>query len=262
MCAIDARNGRRGERRLRPRAGCPYVTVDRIVDEAPLEPGVVAADPDQRLRTRDRRLTALLAGFAALVACTQLGAIFFAPLIKRSPELLLALSSRMRHLLFAVPAGINPVAYAAIGFARLSVAAWLCYGIGRDYGDRGVAWLERQVQGDTPATFRWLQRAADKAGPLLVFLMPGSNIVCVLVGQRKMPRERFALWVSLGISFRLIWLWIAARLFDSELKTVLTYIEKYQWWLVAAFFVISMLQGARKAAKNPSPPRLPRPPRS
>jgi membrane protein DedA with SNARE-associated domain len=225
-----------------------------------LEPSIVAPVAPHRPGRRDTRLTSLLAAFAVLVACTQIGAIFFAPLIKRSPELLLALSSRMRHLLFAVPAGINPVAYAAIGFVRLSAAAWLCYSIGRDYGDRGVAWLERQVQGDTPATFRWLQRAADRAGPLLLFLMPGSNIVCVLVGQRKMPRERFALWVSLGIAFRLIWLWIAARLFDSELKTVLTYIEKYQWWLVAAFFVISMLQGARKASNNPTGGKLPRPP--
>lgn len=232
------------------------------MDEAPLERIEAAADPDIRTG-RDRRLALLLGGFAALIACTQLGAIFFAPLIKRSPELLLALSSRMRHLLFAVPAGINPVAYAVIGFVRISAAAWLCYAIGRDYGDRGVAWLERQVQGDTPATFRWLQRAADRAGPLLVFLMPGSNIVCVLVGQRKMPRQRFALWLSLGITFRLIWLWIAARLFDSELKSILKYIERYQWWLVAGFFVISMLQGARKASKGGSASaKLPPPPPS
>lgn len=205
---------------------------------------------------RDRRLAYLVSAFAALVACTQVGAIIFPTLIKRSPTLLLALSSRMRHLLFAVPAGINPFGYAIVGFLRLSVAAWVCYGLGYFYGDRGVLWLERQVQGDTPATFRWLQRTADRAGGALLFFMPGSNIVCVLVGQRKMRRERFALWLSLGITFRLIWLWIAAKLFDSELQRILKFIEKYQWWLVVAFFVITVLQGARKAAKNgPAQPR-------
>jgi membrane protein DedA with SNARE-associated domain len=233
-----------------------------IVDEAPLEQpsaSPVPTAPTDPIMPggRDRRLRYLLAAFAALVACTQIGAIIFPTLIKRSPAALLALSSRMRHLLFAVPADINPIAYAVIGFARLSLAAWVCYALGYFYGDRGVAWLERQVQGDTPATFRWLQRAADKGGPPLVFFMPGSNIVCVLVGQRKMHPHRFGLWLSLGIAFRLGWLWIAARLFDSELRTILNFIEKYQWWLVAAFFVISMLQGARKAAKNPPPSRRP-----
>jgi len=252
------------ERQLRPRAGCPYVTVDRIVDEAPLDPitDPTAAAELEASSGRDKRLALLVGGFVALVACTQLGAIFFAPLVKRSPELLLGLSSRMRHLLFAVPAGINPISYSVIGFVRLSIAAWICFLLGTNYGDRGVAWLEKQVQGDTPAIFRWLQRMADRAGPALVFFMPGSNIVCVLVGQRQMTRRRFGTWLSLGLVFRLAWLWVAARLFDSELKTVLEYIEKYQWWLVAAFFLISVLQSARKAAKNQptSRPKLPKPP--
>ena len=234
------------------------------MDEAPLDPLTdpsAAAELDA-IRGRDKRLTLLIGAFVVLVACTQVGSIIAPSLVKRSPELLLALSSRMRHLLFAVPADVNPVAYAVIGFVRISIAAWICFLLGTHYGDRGVAWLERQVQGDTPATFRWLQRMADKAGPALVFLMPGSNIVCVLVGQRKMSSRSFGTWVSLGIAFRLGWLWIAARLFDSELKKALDFIEQYQWWLVAGFFVISMLQGARKAAKNQSPPRggLPKPP--
>ena len=233
-----------------------------MVDNAQGEP---IADPFAAAPTgepvvaarRDMRLGGLVAAFATLVACSQVGSIIFPTLIKRSPTLLLALSSRMRHLLFAVPAGINPLGYAIVGFLRLSIAAWVCYGLGYFYGDRGVLWLERQVQGDTPATFRWLQRAADRAGPLLTFLMPGSNIVCVLVGQRKMTRERFAIFVSAGIAFRLVWLWIAARVFESELKSILKFIDKYQWWLVVGFFAITVLQGAVKAARNGPP--APRP---
>lgn len=203
------------------------------------------------------RLAYLIAAFTALVACTQVGAIIFPTLIKRSPTLLLALSSRMRHLLFAVPAGINPIGYSVVGFMRLSAAAWVCFALGYFYGDRGVAWLERQVKGDTPTTFRWLQRAADRAGGPLTFLMPGSNIVCVLVGQRKMTPRRFGIWISFGIAFRLLWLWIAARLFDIELKRILGWVEKYQWWLVAAFFLLSIVQSARKATNSPPPSPMP-----
>jgi hypothetical protein len=211
--------------------------------------------------TRDMRLAYLVGAFVALVACTQVGAIIFPTLIKRSPELLIALSSRMRHLLFAVPAGINPIAYSVIGFLRLSAAAWVCYGLGYFYGDRGVTWLEKQVQGDTPANFRWLQRAADRAGSPLTFFMPGCYFVCVIVGQRKMDARRFGTWLSLGIAFRLGWLWIAARLFDTELKKILGWIEKYQWWLVAAFFLVTVVQSARKASTNrPPTPPLPPPP--
>lgn len=225
------------------------------------EPATSPALPDQA--GRDRRLAWLLAAFAVLVACTQVGAITAPTLVKDSPELLLALSSRIRHLLFAVPAGINPVAYTLIAFVRLGAAAWLCYSLGRHYGDRGMAWIERQVQGDTPATFRWLQRAADKGGPALVFFMPGSNIVCALVGQRRMPVQVFGLCLTAGIAFRLAWVWAAARAFDSELKSILDWIERYQWWLVGAFFVITVLQSARKsasAAKSGAPPPLPPPP--
>ncbi len=233
----------------------PHVTVVRIVDEFPRVPADTLAVSNSS--GRDPRLRRLVAAFVALLACTQVGAIFFAPLIKGSPTLLLALSSRMRHLLFAVPAGINPFAYAVVGFSRLAAAASVCFALGYFYGDRGVAWLERQMQGDTPASFRWLQRAADRGGAPLVFFFPGSNIACVLVGQRKMNPRRFGFWLSLGIAFRLAWLWLAAELFDSQLKTILKYIEKYQWWLVAAFFLVSVLQSMRKAAKNPPSSPLP-----
>jgi membrane protein DedA with SNARE-associated domain len=203
---------------------------------------------------RDRRLMLLVSAFAGLVVCTQVGSIIAPSLVKHNPALVLALSSRIRHLLFAVPAGINPVAYAVIGFLRISAAAWLCYAIGYWYGDRGFRWLERQAGGEPPATLRWLQKAAQSAGGPLVVFMPGSNIVCALVGQRRMPMRRFAMWLSLGLAFRLAWVWVAARTFDTQLKKALDWIEKYQWWLVAAFFLVSVVQSARRASAPPPPP--------
>jgi len=216
----------------------------------------IAGLENENLGRRDRRLVLLLSSFAALVACTQVGSIIAPSMVKHSPALVLALSSRIRHLLFAVPANVNPVAYAVIGFLRISAAAWLCYAIGYWYGDRGFRWLERQAGGEPPATLRWLQRMASSAGGPLVLFMPGSNIVCALVGQRRMPARRFAFFVSMGIAFRLVWVWVAARAFDTQLKHALDWVEKYQWYLVSAFFVVSIVQSARRASA-PTPPSMP-----
>lgn len=200
----------------------------------------------------DKRLRLLVGCFIALVACGQISAILAPRLVNHYPSLLLALSSRIRHLLFTSAAGINPVAYSLIGFARIFVAAWLCYVLGYFYGDRGFRWLEAQSGGKPPATLTWLQRAADRAGWLIVVLMPGSNLVCALVGQRRMPRRTFGACISIGIAFRLTWVWIAAQHFKPELERALKWIEKYQWWLVIGFLGLSFVQSAFKASRNGS----------
>ena len=210
------------------------------------EPGRDAA------RGPDRRLRLLVGLFVALVACTQVGSITAPTLVNSHPQLLLGLSSRIRHLLFAVAKGINPIAYSIVGFVRISAAGWLCYTLGYHYGDRGFRWLESQSGDRPPAALSWLQKAADRAGWLLVVAMPGSNIVCVLVGQRRMSKQRFGAMLTLGVAFRLVWVWVAARQFESELKRALEWIEKYQWWLVIGFLALSFLQSARKASRNVS----------
>lgn len=204
----------------------------------------VVQDP----RSRDRRLAFLVACFGVLITATNVGSIMAPTIVKSSPELLLALSSRIRHLLFAVPAGINPVAYSVIGFTRLALAASLCFALGHGYGARGMMWMERQLGAETPATFRLLQRAADRYGGLMVVIMPGSNIVCALVGYRRMRTKVFAVCLSAGIAFRLAWVWLAAKRFERQLEVALDWIDRYQWWLVGAFLALTFLQSWRKSA--------------
>ncbi len=206
---------------------------------------------------RDRRLAFLVACFGVLVTATNVGSIMAPTIVQRSPELLLALSSRIRHLLFAVPAGINPISYSVIGFTRLFAAGALCYALGHGYGNRGMRWVERQFADQTPATFRWMQRGADRFGPLLVVVMPGSNIVCALVGYRRMRPVVFAVCLSAGIAIRLAWVWVAAKQFEDQLKTALDWIDQYQWWLVGAFFAVTFLQSWRRAAASQGPPSSP-----
>jgi hypothetical protein len=92
--------------------------------------------------------------------------------------------------------------------------------------------------------------AADRAGGALVVLMPGSNIVCALVGLRGMRRGAFGAYLSLGIALRLAWVWIAARQFESQLKSALDWIEQYQWWLVGGFLLLTFLQSWRRNART------------
>ena len=199
---------------------------------------------------KDRRLPLLLGTFAVLVAMSNIGSFSAPALIRREPALLLALSSRMRHLLFAVPAGINPIAYAVVPVLRLSAAAVLCFVLGYWYGDRGAGWLERQLGDDKPATLRWIEKGMDRFGWLMVLLMPASNVVCALAGYRRMNPRRFVAFLLAGIAFRLAWIWVAAKQFESQLETALDWIDKYQWWLVAGFFGITLVQSFRRAARQ------------
>jgi membrane protein DedA with SNARE-associated domain len=170
-------------------------------------------------------------------------------MVNRNPELLIALSARIRHLLFVVPAGINELAYWSLGFSRMFVAALLCFAFGYWYGERGMTWLERQLEGQEPATFRWIRRGVDRAGWALLLAFPGSNIVCALVGLRRMPPRRFAALLTLAVAIRLVWVRIAAEVFDDQLQTILRWIDRYQWYLVGAFLVLTIVQSSIKTAR-------------
>jgi hypothetical protein len=195
---------------------------------------------------RDRRLVLLVSAYVALYAAANVGSVLAPHLVRHDPTLLLALSARIRHLLFAVPAGISPLAYAAVGFVRLLAAAVVCYLLGRWFGARGFAWLDRQLGEARPATLRWLETATDRAGWLAVVLLPGSNIVCALVGHRRQSPKVFASLISVGIALRLWWVWVAAQHFRSPLHTALGQIDRYQWWLMGGFLALSVLQALRR----------------
>ncbi len=197
---------------------------------------------------RDARLQLLIGVYVLLYAAANVGSVMAPRIVERNPELLLALSSRIRHLLFAVPAGVSPGLYGLIGFIRIVVAGTVCFLLGRWYGTRGFAWLDRQLGDQRPAALRWIEAATDRVGPLFVFLMPGSNIVCALVGHRRMAPRLFFSLMALGTVARLWWVWLAADHFESELKDALGWISRYQWWLVGGFFALTVFQAWRRGA--------------
>jgi membrane protein DedA with SNARE-associated domain len=165
-------------------------------------------------------------------------------LVDERPRLVLMLSSRNRNLFGSVPY-IDLFSYSMIGFTRVLIAGIALYFVGRWYGTKALGWVEGNM-GELPAIYKWTERLVDKAGPLILVLMPGSNIVCLLLGHRRMPPKRFIPLLGIGIVLKLIVLWRGGKLFEEQIRDFLSYIERYQWWVVGALFIASTLQSARK----------------
>lgn len=161
-------------------------------------------------------------------------------LVDERPLLVLAMSSRNRNLFGSVPF-TSPVPYFIIGFLRILAAAVALYFVGRWYGDRTVRWVEDNV-GEMPALYRWIEKAVNKAGWLMLFFMPGSNVVCVLVGHRQMRIPQFFAVIIPAICFRLIVMRIGGDIFEDQVRWFLKSIERYQWFIVIGLFAISAFQ--------------------
>lgn len=165
-------------------------------------------------------------------------------LVDEHPVVVLLLSSRNRNLFGSVPY-IDLLPYIAIGFIRVLIAGIALYLVGRWYGTRALGWVESNM-GELPVVYRWTERVVDKIGWLALVLMPGSNIVCLMLGHRKMPPRRFVPLLMVGIAIKLAVLWEGGKIFEDQIRSFLNYIEKYQWWLVLVLFGISMVHSVRR----------------
>ena len=165
-------------------------------------------------------------------------------LVDNHPSLVLALSSRNRNLFGSVPY-IDVVPYAAIGFVRILIAGVALYFVGRWYGEKALGWVEGNL-GELPAIYRWTEKAVDKAGSVALVLMPGSNVVCLLLGHKRMSAKRFIPLLSIGIIIKLVVLRLGGDQFEDQIRSFLSGIEQYQWYFVAVLFGISFFQSMRK----------------
>ena len=165
-------------------------------------------------------------------------------LVDERPRLVLMLSSRNRNLFGSVPY-IDLFSYSVIGFTRVLIAGVALFLVGRWYGTKALGWVEGNM-GELPAIYKWTERLVDKAGPTILVLMPGSNIVCLLLGHRHMAPKKFVPLLMLGIAIKLAVLWRGGKLFEEQIRDFLGYIERYQWWVVGGLFVASTLQSVRK----------------
>ncbi len=190
----------------------------------------------------------ILIGSGALFTLGTIGSNLGPAWVDERPALVLALSSRNRNLFGSVPF-IDPLPYAVIGFVRILLAAVVLFYLGRWYGQRAIDWTETRV-GELPPIYRWIQTGVDRAGWLLVILMPGSNIVCIMAGHRRMAPRVFVPLVSLGIVLKLAVLWAGGKALEDQIRDFLDWIEDYQWWIVGGLFALSFLQSSRQARRS------------
>jgi len=194
-----------------------------------------------------RRAVLVVSGFLFVIG--TIGSNIGPAWVDERPAVVLALSARNRNLFGSVPF-IDPLPYAVIGFLRVLAAAIALFFLGRWYGERAIRWTERQMNGELPPIYRWFQTGIDRAGWLLVIWMPGSNLVCLMAGHRRMAPAKFVPLVCLGIVLKLAVLWAGGRAFEDEIRTFLRWIEDYQWWVVGGLFALSFAQSARQARRN------------
>lgn len=193
---------------------------------------------------------AILAATSFLFVIGTIGSNIGPALVDNHPLLVISLSARNRNLFGSVPY-IDALPFFVVGFVRLLCAAVALFLVGRWYGDRTLAWVERKADG-LPAIYHWAERAVDRLGWLAVLLMPGSNIVCALVGHRRMEPRRFVGVATVGIALRLIVLWAGGKAFEDQIRWFLSHIERYQWWIVIGLFALSFLQSLRQNATTRS----------
>lgn len=190
----------------------------------------------------------VLIGSIVLFALGTIGSNIGPAVIDDHPAWVLALSSRNRNLFASVPY-IDPLPYALIGFVRLLVAGSTLFFLGRWYGERAIAWTEKQAS-ELPALYRWFARAMDRAGWLVVIVFCASNLVWMMAGHRRMAPARYVALLSVGIAIRLGLLWAGGRAFEDQIRSFLNWMEDYQWWVVGGLFAVSFAQSARRAKRD------------
>jgi membrane protein DedA with SNARE-associated domain len=179
----------------------------------------------------------LLACFVGLVVCTNIANIVFARWVTTRPEQLIMLSSRNRYLIGAVGAGISPVAYAVIATVRLTLAAAVCHFLGRAYGDQALRWFTRFL-GMSPEAVDRFEQQYRTAEWVLIPIFVGSNIVFVLSGTVKTRWRRIVPLLLAGIAGRLALLWWLAKQFESEVKSVIDFLQRYQLPIIIGSIVL------------------------
>lgn len=181
-----------------------------------------------------------LVAFVALVACGWVATAVATTWVNTNPEGLLALNSRVRHLLLAAGSDISFGSFVVIAGLRLALAYLVCHLIGRAYGRTVLVWFgkylgasARQIQD----TLQLFHRAEWVVVPFFV----GSNIVAAISGISKVPARRLVPLVTIGIVGRLVLWWTVAQIADDEVDAVLDFLDRYQRPALIVSIVLTVL---------------------
>lgn len=168
-----------------------------------------------------------LIAFVSLVICGYIATAVAPNWALNHPEALLALHSRVRHLLLALDNGIAWWSYAVIAALRLSLAFVVCHLIGRAYRNDVLTWFGRYL-GSTRESIDQMLGLFDRADWLIVPFFAGSNIVAAITGIRQMSPQRLATLLAIGLAARLaFWYWMA-QVFSGQLGAISDFLGRYQ----------------------------------
>jgi membrane protein DedA with SNARE-associated domain len=185
-----------------------------------------------------------LVAFVGLVVCTNIAGVSWAKLLESSPETLLLLSSRNRYLALALGADVSTLAYWTVGPLRIAAAFVVCHLIGRAYADDALRWFVKYL-GVTPEALEQFNQAFAKAELIVVPFFAGSNLVAALSGVHRTSWRRLVLLLTVGIYVRLALIWWLAHVFDEQLTSFLSWLQKYSWWAVGISFALVLVVNAR-----------------
>ena len=145
-------------------------------------------------------------------------------LLAEHPLALVALEPRNRNLLLATPLVDDAVPFVLLATFRRVASDPVYFALGHLYGDRAVAWVERQAGGPAGGgrAVRFVERAFRRASWLLVFAFPGL-LVCVLAGATGMRTRTF---LALNVTGTVLTV-LALRLFAQQLEPVLEPVAEF-----------------------------------
>jgi len=185
-----------------------------------------------------------LVAFVGLVVCSNIAAATWPTLDDEHPAKLLMLSARNRFLVATAASDISPWTWALIGALRLTAAALVCHMLGRAYGDRALRWFWRYLGMPQEQVSRFEQAFANAEWVIIPFFV-GSNIVWVLSGAAATTWKRLVPLLVVGLAGRLALMWWLAKEFEEEVRSALSWIDRYQWWFLGGSILVVVLSQAR-----------------
>lgn len=212
--------------------------------EAPSEAKVEYTDEERRRRRK--RLTLLLVPIVTFQIAGTVVNLAGPALIKDHPLVVIFFNPINRYLILAAP-NVEAWEFFAVGFIRLVLTDPLFFMLGHWFGHGALDWIEEKTgnTGMVPFIKKWFA----KAGAAIVFLAPNAY-VCVLAGASGMRIRLFVALNALGTLSRLVLIKLTGEAFEKPLNSVLDFVQRYRWQLVAFSVVTFAIQTATNKRKG------------
>lgn len=201
-------------------------------------PSGVATTPERRKLSRPV-LYALLVPVVGLTVAGTLGDWFAAAIINEHPLLQMFVNPRNRYLALASNQ-VDTVPFYVVGFLRLVLTDPIFYLLGYFYGDNALRWIEKRL-GEDGSLVHSFERFFSRAAYPIVLLAP-NGYICAMAGTTGMRPLVFASLNVVGTAGRLVLIRQSAAALDAPLDGLLSFIQRYQWWIVGLSIALGVWQ--------------------